>query len=219
MDRLNKAQREKIFFSILSPYFEDKGFKKYLSGSDPLYVLNHDNFVFHFGFNFFSNETIGCSPLFLTYYEVEDLILDVGIPEFNLIEQRKKDKYHLSTIEFRTKPDNLKRHALNSEADIESFAESFIRYYEKEGMQFIERHKTLPKVFIGLQSIVDWKLLVSGAGEAFIRVLIISKLCNDDEYGKKFTMIDEILKADEDWLPYWEKYKTILKELTPRYNV
>lgn len=221
MTRLNKTEIKKAFFNVLTPYFKDIGFDKYLTSGDPTYVLNKKNIVISFFFNFYSNSSIGRSPFRLTHYEVEDYILDIGIPQFDINEYKKKKKYHLSTVEFRVNPVSLKKVPLNTIDEIEAFAQSFIKFYSNEGVSFIKKYTNLPEVVKELNTIgIDnWKDLIPGMGEVYIRGLLMSKLCNDPLYDEKFNKVNGMIQGAVDWLPYWEKYKDVLQTIEPKYSL
>ncbi len=217
-----QSERKKIFFDTLTPFFRDLGYKSYLTDDDPGYVYASGEIVKHFFFNFFSTNIIGCTPLLLSNYEIENHILLVGIPTNSLIEHKKKLKYHLPTIELRSKPSDLRRRPLDTKDDIKAFAEAYIRFYENEGKLFYSENESVLDIFNNLTKLESqgeqWKSLISGMGDAFIRVLIISKLCDDPEYTKKFDKIDSMIQNAAEWLPYWEKYKEVLASIKPRYN-
>ena len=62
------------------------------------------------------------------------------------------------------------------------------------------------------------KELLSGMGEAYFRLLIICKLCNDPNYQKKFDEVAKIFDEPDEWQPYWEQYQELLDSLEPKYN-
>ena len=224
MKKLSKTDRKKIFFNILSPYFTKLGFKKYLTSGDPTYVLINDKIVISLFFNFYSNEEIGCGPLLMTLYEVEDYILNIGIPDNRLIQHNKKEKYHLPTIVLRTKPDNIQGRPLKTISEVEDFAKAYIQFYENQGTKFIEKYSYLPNILAEMDRLRAngqyWREFLAGGPKHLMSGIIISKLCNDLNYEEKFMWLDEIVKTmSPEWLPYWEKYKKVLETIEPKYNI
>jgi len=223
MNGLNKTEIKKAFFNVLSPYFENIGFDKYLTSGDPTYVLNKKNLVVSFFFNFYSNNSIGRSPFRLTHYEVENYILNIGIPRFDIDEYKKKKKYHLSTVNFKVNPESLKKVSLYTIIEIEEFAQSFIKFYENEGQAFIDQYSYLPNVLKEMDRLeaenLYWKEILSGGPDYLFRGVIISKLCNDANFNKKILFVNSLLKSSEDWAPYWAKLKEVLPSIQPKYNV
>lgn len=223
MIKLDKKERKKIFFGILAPYLKKKGFKDYLTGMDPAFVLHNEEITVHLFFNFNSNDTIVGGQYNLSFYEIEDYILDIGIPTNELVEQKKKDKYHLSTISQRTLPAIIDRRELNTSTEIEEYANLYIDYYENDGADFLNKFDSIPSIqkeIVRLESNgVDINQLIDGMGDAFMRYLIISKLCNDFDYETKYLKIGSMAKQSKEFLLYWEKYEELLKSIKPKYFI
>ena len=221
MSRLNITDRKKYFFDILSPYFGKLGFNEFLSENHPSFVSNEGQKVIHFGFNFFSNDTILCGPLCLTYYDVEQYILDIGIPTNKFEKQKKRKNEHLPTISQREIPEELKPLQLNTINEIESFAKNYIKHYNNKGVSFIEKYASLPEIVKELNTIgIDnWKDLIPGMGEVYIRGLIMLKFCDAPLFNENFNKVNQMIQGVDGWLPYWEKYKKVLREIEPKYNL
>ena len=220
---ITKTEQKKAFFNVLTPYFTKLGFKKHLSGGAPTYYLNNNGIVTHFFFNFFSNKEIGSGSLNLTNYEVEDYILNIGIPTMILDKYREKGRLHLPTVSLRKLPDNIKARPLKTISEVEDFAKAYIQFYENQGTKFIEKYSYLPNILTEIDKMEaegkNFKDLVSGMGDAFIRLLIISKLCNSPLFNKRLEKIDGMIQSATEWLPYWEKYKKVLETIEPKYNI
>jgi hypothetical protein len=223
MIKLDKKERKKIFFGILAPYFKKKGFKKYLTGMDPTFVLHDEKVTVHLFFNFNSNDTIIGGSYHLTFYEIEDYILEIGIPTNKLVEQKKKGKYHISTISQRTLPANIDRRELKTSIEVEEYANLYIDYYENEGAEFLKKFDSIPSIQKEIMRLEsnggDIKQLIDGMGDAFMRYLLISKLCNDSGYEAKYLRIDSMAKQSKEFLPYWNKYSELLKRIKPKYFI
>ena len=219
---MNKTEIKRILGKELKPYLMDQGFNLYAAFTH-IYVLNEGEKVIHFFFHFHSDGSIGLGPISITFYEVEDYILNIGIPSNKLVEQKKREKDHLPTIEFRTTPAVLSNRTLRTEVEVEDYAESFISFYENDVSAFMKKYNNIPAVFNALIESESkgkpWKELIYGMGGAFIRVLIISKLCGDPKYSEKFNKINAIFQGSIEWQPYWENYKIALKEIEPKYNL
>ncbi|UXP32768.1 hypothetical protein N6H18_02175 [Reichenbachiella agarivorans] len=224
---MNKTERKSVFFGVLTPYLVGKGYTPFLSGGDPTYVLNtNNNLVVHFFFNFYSSGMIGVAPMFLTHYDIEDYILRIGIPTNDLIQSKKKEKYHLPTIKFSDLPDSLNERILETQKEAEDFATSYISYIENEGKAFIERYSFLPNVLAEMDRLEsegeDWNGILSGMGDRLFRGVIISKLCNDPNFQKKMNYCEmkfTTVQLLEEWQPYWSKLKEVLPSIKPKYNL
>lgn len=222
-EKINRSDRKKIFLRVLSEHFRFLGCSEYLEGDDPSYVLTESHVVITIGFNFLLNAEIVCGPLSVTHYDVEDYILNIGIPNTTLVVQKKMEKYHLATIHLARLPDSIQGRLLLTLNEIESFANSYIRFYETEGRAFIKRFETLPSILKEMDRLrsvgLYWNEILSGGPEHLIKGLIISKLCDDPGYLEKLEWIGGYFESKEDeWTPYWEQYKQVLKNITPKYN-
>ena len=221
---ITKTEQKKAFFNVLTPYFTKLGFKKHLSGGAPTYYLNNNGIVTHFFFNFFSNKEIGSGSLNLTNYEVEDYILNIGIPTMILDKYREKGRLHLPTVSLRKLPDNIQERPLKIISEVEDFAKAYIQFYENQGTKFIEKYSYLPNILAEMDRLRAngqyWREFLAGGPKHLMSGIIISKLCNDLNYEEKFMWLDEIVKTmSPEWLPYWEKYKKVLETIEPKYNI
>jgi hypothetical protein len=224
MAKLDKTARKKIFFDILTPFFTSMGYKKYLTSGDPAYVLYDGKVAVKVFFNFFSDGTIAFSYPTISIYEIEDHILTIGMPNSALENSRKKEKYHLATVEIKQKlPDNLKWRPLIATVDIQDFARDYIKYYQEECIAFAEKYSHIPNIWNEIRRLEVnggiFKDIVSGMGDAYIRALIISKLCNDPNYETMLKEIDSLFEGAPEWQPCWIKYKEVFKEIKPKYNL
>ena len=222
MKPLTVKERKKIVFDILTPYYTPKGFKKYLTGGDPCYVFCKDNYAIKFSFNFkdLGSITSGKS-LRVSFYEVEDHILKIQFPNTNLESYQNKKRNHLPTIRSKVNSTSF-RESIYTPEQAEQVAYDQIASYETEGQAFLDKYPTIVEVFYELDQlgVENCKELLSGMGAAYIRLLIICKLCNDPNYQKKFDEVAKIFESPEatDWQPYWEQYQELLVSFEPKYN-
>ena len=61
--------------------------------------------------------------------------------------------------------------------------------------------------------------ILAGMVDAFLRGLIISKLCNDINFEKKVNIVENIFNEDTKSLAKLEKLKERLKKVNPIYNI
>ncbi len=97
---------------------------------------------------------------------------------------------------------------------------------EMEGLPFIEHYSYLPNVLTEMNRLEKegkyWHEILGGRLEHVFRGLIISKLCNDYDYERKFKRWEEIICGNskyEKWYPYLKKLKEKLATLKPIYNL
>ena len=104
------------------------------------------------------------------------------------------------------------------------FTDWIINYLKNDGEKFIEKFTHLPNVLKEMDNLENegkyWNEILVGGPEFLFRGLIISKLCNDEKYENKLLYVESLLKsmADE-YLPYFEKLKSRLENLQPKYNI
>lgn len=226
---MEKFSARKYFFESLKPYFKEKGFLFKSSGGDPGFILKKDNLVF---WNFFNPKSYGSiisTKLFITHYEVEDIILEIGLPTNDLLLHKKKETDFLATIydqKGKIEFDEMK--TLFSEVEVDAYTKAIKTYMETDAKAFVDRYSYLPNVFVNMVEAEKqgkyWTEVISASGpEWFFRGLIIAKLCNDPEFEKKENwvtkMIYDPIYSLNKWYPYYEKLKERLKSLQPKYNV
>ena len=220
MKPLTVKERKKIVFDILTPYYTPKGFKKYLTGGDPGYVYYKDGYAINFFFNFKVMGSITSGKgLKVTFYEVEDYILKIQYPNTNLESYQDKKRNHLPTIRSKVNSTSF-RDPIYTPEQAEQVAYDQIASFETEGQAFLDKYPTIVEVFYELDrlGVENCKELLSGMGEAYFRLLIICKLCNDPNYQKKFDEVAKIFDEPDEWQPYWEQYQELLGSLAPKYN-
>jgi hypothetical protein len=122
---------------------------------------------------------------------------------------------------------DAKKNPVETEEHALLFAQSVIKYMENEGRQFEEHYSYLPNVLEQMDKLEKdgkyWYEILGGGGAYIFRGLIISKLCNDNDFERKLEKASEIYNdADnnpEVWVPYFEKLKEKLKTIEPKYNL
>lgn len=122
---------------------------------------------------------------------------------------------------------DTKKNPVETEEHGLQFAQSVIKYMENEGRQFEEHYSYLPNVLKEMDKLEKdgkyWYEILGGGGAYIFRGLIISKLCNDNDFERKLEKASEIYNdADNNpelWVPYFEKLKEKLKTIEPKYNL
>jgi hypothetical protein len=233
---MNKEEKKKIFWSILESVLKPQGFKFYKTGMDPAFnKYISDNIVIGSFLNFQDSGDLFGGALDLTNYEVEDFILDLDLHVGDLSSYREKKKYHLSTIVDHSKhkcilalydgssikynPDNIYR--VETPEAVTQHAHAILHYLEKEGAEFVEKYSYLPNILKEMDRVQSegkyWNEVLSGMGDLYFRGLIISKLCNDPNYEEKLKMVDDLFANYDEWHVHWEKLKSILPSIDPKY--
>ncbi len=225
---MTNTEIKKSFFGVLTPHFKVKGFKPYLKGGDPSYVYYDGNIAIHFFFNFltrFAGLNIRGGEIGISLYEVEDYLLNIGLPSIILDSYKKKEKYHLTTVSLFEDLFPSDAPELENKEEVEEYAYNFIEFYESKGVDFIKKYTYLPNILEEMDRLrqegLYWHELLSGNTSHLIRALIISKLCNDKNYENKFDWVNKLFKdiKDKKELLYWEKYKKVLETIEPKYNL
>lgn len=166
----------------------------------------------------------------ISIFKIEDLILEVGLPNMELSSYKTK-KHYLLTV--RNNHINLtyntEKHPVETEQDCIDYCKSIIDYMEVEGKAFVEKYSYLPNILKEMDRLVQegkyWNGMygkggiLTGLGDAYFRGLIISKLCNDVGFENKLIWVQNIFEEDQKWLPYYEKLKERLKSVEPVYNI
>lgn len=125
---------------------------------------------------------------------------------------------------------DTKKNPVETEEHALLFAQSVIKYMENEGRQFEEHYSYLPNVLEEMNKLEKagqyWSGIngrggiIRGFGDSFFRGLIISKLCNDEDYERKLKMVDAFFYEEPDhWIPFYERLKERLTEIEPKYNL
>ena len=223
---MTTAEKRKILFEGLNPLLKSNGYKLYKAGTDPSYVYFDGIVAQDFFFNFKSYGKITFSKIGITHYEVENYILNLDFfPEhFN-----DKKKYHLHTAYDWSSIGSHSFEANNLE-EIEQGIELIKNYINGDGKLFLDNYLYLPNILKRMDELESEGILwqdrknggiLAGTLDANFRGLIISKLCNDKNYESKKAIVDLKLEKPNyaNWKPYYEKLKTVLPSIQPKYNL
>jgi hypothetical protein len=218
-------QLEKILKNHLVGYFKEKCYV-FSHEYENTYFTNKENF-YQIKLEVQSNSrSIGYADFTLTYWNVEDLILEIGLP--NRTPERMIDIHKsFSTIHDKDLRAMLKYDKLNpieTEEDCIKYCQRIMNYMETDGQTFIEKYSYLPNILAEMDRLESegryWSEILSGSADNLFRGLIISRLCNDRGFENKLDYVDKIFYDDPDeWIPYYERLKERLKTIEPVYNV
>ncbi|MCM5664451.1 hypothetical protein [Galbibacter mesophilus] len=226
---LSKKIRKQILYGKLNELLKPKGYKLIDTGLDPRYILKLEHKIEFIFFNFKDAGSVSASELLVSINEVESIILEIELPNFDLTSYKGGKKYFFSTIKdivFNNEFDKkfyLK--APETEVEMEAMATWLVNYLQTRGFAFAEHYSYLPNILAKMDALLDegrfWNGILAGTVDNAFRGLIISKLCNDSNLEGKIKLCDKKLKARESlsiWLPYYEKLKDRLKSIEPKYD-
>ncbi|WP_194767358.1 hypothetical protein [Tamlana sp. I1] len=215
------AEKRKQLFDSLTPVLKPKGFKLFKTGGNPCYIYYKNDIAIDLGFNFFKLGDITFSSYGITHYEVEDYILALNkFPE--VFKEKKKD--HLNTV-YQWETKCIHGFDANTPEEIEQGIELINTYINGEGQTFLDTYMYLPNILKRMDELEakgsSWQDILAGTLDAYFRVLIISKLCNDSNYESKKALVDLIFEKPgyENWIPFYEKLKLVLPTIQPKYNL
>ncbi|MFV8355398.1 hypothetical protein ACNQGB_04340 [Flavobacterium sp. XS1P32] len=222
-------QLEKILKNQLTDYFKEKNYKfsheyenTYYTKKESLYDIKLEVQS--------KSSSIGYADFNLTFWNIEDIILEIGLPNRTLKRMLEiyKNFTTIQDIGVRTIVKYDKLNPIETEADCIEYCQRIVNYMENEGAQFIEKYSYLPNVLSEMDRLESegkyWNEILTGMAEHRFRGLIISKLCNDKRFFVKQEMLDAKfstipLLVNNGWLPYYEKLKERLKTVEPIYNI
>ncbi len=231
--KITKPEKREYVFGRLNELLLPLGYKLFPTGGDPRYVLNQEDRVIHFFFNFLDLGDIAFSKINITIKIVEEIVFEIKKPNQNYDFVDKK-RIFLTTVQDNVTPYpngfwDSGDYPIKSWEDVEVFTNWVIHYLENEGKAFIEKYSYLPNILAEMDMLENQELtwnnrdfgLLSGSLDATFRGLIISKLCNDTLFNEKIIKTDmKFSQPDYSlWLPYYEKLKERLKTVEPIYNV
>lgn len=224
------SEIKKIVLNKIQPYLTEQGYKKIESyAPSPAFIKKTDNHVSEIGFHFVSTTSVGFSRMQLSIHAVEDIIMEIGIPNHTFENFKSKDTEFLVTLKDTVTPiPNLLGIYVDikNEAQALNYADWVLDYVKTNGSSFATQYSYLPNVLAEMNRLESegkyWNEILGGLADYLFRGLIISKLCNDFDFEKKVQYCDEKLNSRPNlavWLPYYEQLKERLKELQPLYNV
>lgn len=160
------------------------------------------------------------SKVYISHFNVEQIIVELGLPNHDFSSRLKSKDYSLTTV-FDSQTDlgySSERYPVQTINQVEDYSQSIIKYMEQQGWAFTKSYSYLPNVLTEMNRLeVQGKYwngvrgeggLLDGGSSSFFRGLIVSKLCNDSDYGRKVEMVDKIFddNADE-WFLYYNQLK------------
>ena len=117
---------------------------------------------------------------------------------------------------------------LDTEKALSEFCDWLTTYLMENGVPFLDRYSYLPNLLAYMDDLESNHIFwgdpcrgILNSSESMFSGLIISKLCNDNDYNRKFKHWEAIYMGDnyEKERIYFEKLKEILERVEPRYNV
>ena len=224
-------EKKEVLFSITHSYFLENEFK-YVRKLPQRYEKKEKDHIYCLSFGFKTRSNLhDNSNIQIHHKVVEKIILEVGIPT-NKLETQKEGKEFLYTVvqkgivpAYAKKSNNIVTPIITKE-DFIDWGKRLINYMEMEGVPFMEQYSYLPNVLTEMNRLEEedkyWHEILGGRFEHIFRGLIISKLCNDNNYEIKFKKWEEIIYGNskyEKWYPYLNKLKGKLASLKPIYNL
>ncbi|MEA5401308.1 hypothetical protein VB776_00185 [Arcicella sp. DC2W] len=220
----------KELFDILKPYFNDRKYKLMNNMGAPQFIrFVESDYVIHFYMNFFSTNTIFFTRFNISHWDVENVILEIGLPNIGLDSYINKDRYFLPTIVDRSVININEDRPLETKKQVQEYAKAIKQYTETNGKAFLDKYSYLPNLLLLMNALesedLNWnnreKGGLHGSLDAYFRGLIISKLCNDPDFESKLNRMDKKFNdpSNEEWQPYYEQLKLKLSALSPKYNL
>ncbi|NDV70447.1 hypothetical protein [Dysgonomonas sp. 25] len=228
MERLTKSEQKKLINRIITPFIDNQELKKYNSWEDGYQIRKYNNSIVYQGSFFFSRTEPPCYIENLSINKVEDIILEIGLPKHDLTSYINKEDVFITIRLGYFGKNKLNDRIFEKESDYIDFANSIVQHYNTISQELIEYCTYLPNVLKEMDKLQEegktWNNrgtgILYGSLDAYFRGLIISRLCNDNNFHKKLEYMDEKFstKGYEDWVPYYEKLKQRLDTLEPIYN-
>lgn len=224
-----KSEQKKLVLAHIDPVLKSAGYK--IRHSDGVrYYLNQNGLTISWVLIFYNMSFIDSQGVQVTHQEVEEILQRVADENY----PRSWD-IHRQTLLTPTIIDNAFIDAFDTviirdEAQADAVATSYLDYILGAGKDFVERYSYLPNVLKRMHELVaeglSWQYegegILYGGIDAFLRGLIISKLCNDPNFDAKLADCDERFRGEayKRWVPYYEKLKAeILPTIEPKYNL
>ena len=217
-------QGKKILFENISEWFEDNGYYHSTNGTEK-FIKETENWVYSIMFNFYDNSTEHFNTtLFMHSRKVENIILQVGIPNINMESYIKRENL-LNTLHDKVNLENFMKErekiSLESEKGYIEWAKLIKQYMSIGASDFLNQFNYLPNVLTAIEDIEKrglknyLEILVGGIDHLF-RALIISKLCNDENYDKRKQRFDELILQPKysSWHSYYKKLIDLLEKPT-----
>lgn len=218
---MNKNELQSLFFAEVKPYFIEKGFKFRNSHGDPAFYRKTESLSVFLGFNFKTAPSVSISRYTISHFVVEDIILEIGLPNMDLsVYKQKKDRFLDTVIDKKGKLNHDENMIFQNENQVTEAVKTLKTYLESDGEYFIKQYSALPNILNEMDRLQsegkDWNEILGGMGDRLFRGLIISKLCNDPKFEEKVKFCDgkfynvPLLK---NWQPYYERLKEKLASI------
>lgn len=229
---MKKSEVKEYVLKALLVLLKPKGYYLVKTGLDPHFILKGSDFVQKFFFNFKSNGWIAFSMMQISIREVEEVIREIGMPNFDPVTYEDEKKYFLTTVEdlLTSTPKNLDSgigYSVETPEDLEFITSWISSYLQNEGEEFVKTYSHLPNILANMDKLqhngLYWNNsggILSGTLSAYFSGLIISRLCNDPNYEEKALIMDEVFGNPlyEEWLPFYNNLKKRLETLEPKYS-
>lgn len=227
---MSKHELKQLIRQKLRAYFDglDFTFRAYAGERDTFTLYKQDG-VTQLYLDYKSSGSHYFSKVCISIFDIERMIVELGLPNHDFSERLKKKDYSLTTIydSQNLTTYNSKERPVQTAQDAESYSQSIIQYMEQYGLAFAQRYSYLPNVLAEMNRLEMegklWREIIDGQAEYFFRGLIISKLCNDSKHSQKLEYTDSVFLDAQynlnDWLPYYELLKLKLKTLQPQQNL
>lgn len=224
---ISLQQGKNILFQNLTDWFEDQGFY-YSKNGNEMFIKETASWKYSILFNFYKNSPDHINTtIFMHSKDVENIILKVGLPNINL-EPYLKGENILNTIQDKVNLKSLveEREKINlrNEEGFIQWAELIKDYMSKGASEFVNNFSYLPNLMLAIEDIEkrghkNYLEIFLGGIDHLFRVLIISKLCNDENFQLRKLRFDEVILISKYsiWHPYYKKLIHILEKTKPLY--
>ena len=230
MKNLTLRQQEKIFKEILLNHFKEQGYFYFHEYQNSNFRSFRNNILEQLTIYGLSNSKQHSFVQELAFLDIEDLVLDIGLPNYDLTSYLLKQNYFFTIRNNHINLSyNTEKRPVETEQDCIEYCQSIIDYVETDGKAFVEKYSFLPNVLKEMDRLVEegkyWNGMrgkggiLAGLGDSYFRGLIISKLCNDQNFENKYNWVMEVFDKDIVWIPYLEKLKNRLESIEPIYNI
>ena len=219
-----KKDKKEYVYSRLDGLLKPQGYKFYKAGLDPRYNLNTEDYVVSLIFNFKDMGDVYLGNVILSIKVVEDIMYEIKKPNQNYEHVDFKKYYLYTLIDKSFMKDEKRDENIDDINKLRELVDNYINYLETTGKEFIETYSYLPNILKRMDELQAegkyWNELLAGGPEFLLRGLIISKLCNDNNYEAKLDNVRELyVSMADEYLPYYEKLKERLKTVVPIYNL
>lgn len=227
MERLSVQRQEKTVFEVLVPYMKEFNmFYKPHRGMKSSFVSLTDfgvvSLVFHFNSIGEPNFSLG-----LSFLEIEKIMAEIGNPNVDYSDRILNKDYTDCTIYCSEKIINydVSMYRILSEDRAKSYANAIVEFMEKFGWSFLQKYSYMPNIVDEMSKIENekkyWRQLICGQADHFLRGLLMSKLCNDPKFEERMSYVNSVFNDPAhnlaSWQPYYEKFKTKISSVIPRF--